>query len=988
MILLLLLLALPPPSGARLLRQGKPAEAAALLEKQLAREPRNAALANDLGFAYARLGRSADAERLYRRAIALAPARFYAWANLAELFSQAPDRWERADQILGFLAQGLAVVPPEGFANLSVRVADFERSVGRTAQARARLLALRAQPLAADDERRIADLQGRIAQDERARAAEDWPEPAVPPELQARLREAERAPPAVALPMVDRLCAQSQAWQAARWLRARLLESVGRVDEAARELGVLTQLAPSHAQAWRRLGEILAQHGGLLEADRADEALRHALALEPSWTGLWLLRARVALRRGRAQDALGFVRRAGPPSDESLRLEELARAQAAAPSSEGAAQPPSREPTPEARALYQQAQEWRAEPELSRGDLLRALQLSPGFVEAAAAFYGLSGAVPDATLQALHDDGPGLLELAAQVRRAGAPAAVVQPWLDRAVELATPEARFERALLFAELGDRARALTDLIAYVASAPRPPHLEEARALRAQLLPPSRLDSADLQARLELAEDRPQAALAALGGRCAAGLRPRRLLAIGEVYEYAGALVAAAACYQLAANAGPGDPGEALQRLSRVAARAPSPALTPDLQRAADRGIADADWALARLSPSLPRIDRFLANAPADDPFLADARAAKASLERSSLLAAQQRQRRNLALALGALALALVAGWLLWAGATVESALARAPSLFPTLLRTVAEVRHDVIKHRASVLGMAGENREEVARALLLPEPASQVVIRAFERLRIAARAQGVSLRRLSREPSFGPLVRDLARAEALLRDALPPAAPAAREAAPSGASPARAGESSSPRAGESSPPRAAESSPPRAAAEIAALDVRIRTVHSQRMAALLRLGPRTRLDAGAVAAWIHAVEAEVRQGGAFWTSPSILLQGMEVEFPVEQAALATIFTNLLRNAQAAAAPDGRVIVRLARERDAAGRDLHVLLVGDSAPQSISLDAIESRESGRGLAIVRDLTREWHGHMIVRPEDPPWRKAVGACFPAVSI
>ncbi len=975
MILLLLLLAAPVPSGAQLLRQGRTAEAAAVLEKQLARDPRNAAFANDLGFAYARLGRAADAERLYRRAIALQPARFYAWANLAELLSWAPDRWERADSTLAFLAQGLAQTPPKSIANLSVRIADFERAVGRTAQARQRLLWLRELNLTADDERRIRELEGRIAQDERARATEDWPEPAVPQELLAELARAERLAPALALPVADKLSAQQPAWQAARWLRARSLESVGRIDEAARELGVLTQLAPSHAAAWRRLGEILAVHGGLLEADRADEALRQALALEPSWTELWLLRARVALRRGRAKDALVFLRRAGPsPSEEAQRLEQLARAQAAAaPLAAGTAVQPSRVPSPEALALYQQAQEWRLEPELARGDLLRALQLSPGFVEAAAALYPIVSAVPEATVQALHDDGPGLLELAAQVRRAGAPAALVQPWVDRAVELGASEARFERARLRAEQGDRDGVLADLVAYVASAPRPPHLDDARALRAQLLPGPRVDSADIQARLELADDRPEAALAALGGRCVPGVPARRLLALGEVHEFAGDLAAAALCYQLAARGGEAQAGlrlstpapaaggaaqEALQRLARVAARAPSPALIPELKAGAARGIPDAEWALARLEPSLSHIDRFLATAPEGDPFIGDARAAKASLERSSSIAAEQRQRRNLALALLVFAAALLGAWLLWAGATVESALARAPSLFPTLLRSVAEVRHDVIKHRASVLGLASENRTEVARALLEPEPASQVVARTYERLRAAARAQGIAMRRLSREPSFGPLVRDLERAEALLRDG--------QQADPASS--------------------ATTATDPRAN-DLPALDLRIRTVHAQRMAALLRLGPRTRLDAAAVAAWIHAVEAEVRQGGAFWTSPSILLQGMEVEFPVEQAALSTIFANLLRNAQAAAAPDGRVIVRLARERDAAGRDLHVLLVGDSAAGGISLDAIESRESGRGLAIVRDLTREWHGHLIVRSEDPPWRKAVGACFPAPS-
>ena len=966
--------AAPAPSGPRmLLRQGHAAEAAAALERQLTRDPRNAAIANDLGFAYSRLARTNDAERMYRRAIALDPSRFYAWANLAELWSAAADRWQRADELLAFLSQGLAFAPPAGIANLSVRLADFERSVGRTAQARERLSALRERGLSPADERRVRELEGRIALEERARATEDWPEPAVPPQDLAELARASALPPALALPIADRLSAERPAWQAARWLRALTLESVGRIDEAARELGVLTQLSPSHARGWRRLGEILAVHGGLLEADRADEALRQALALEPSWTELWLLRARVALRRGRAQDALVFLGRAASTSEEAQRLLELARTQStAAPQSSGTTAQPPRMPTPEARALYQQAQEWRLAPELARGDLLRALQLSPGFVEAAAALYPIAGGVPEATVQALHDDGPGLLELAAQLRRAGAPPGLVQPWIDRAVELAAPEARFERARLRSELGDRGGALADLVAYVASAPQPPHLTDARALRAQLLPPPRVDSADIQARLELADDRPELALAVLGGRCIDGLGARRLLALGEVHEFAGELPQAAACYQLAARVKPGadphapqrtaDP-EALQRLSRVAARAPSATLLPELREAAARGIPDAEWALARLEPSLPHIDRFLAIAPEGDPFLAEARALKASLDRTSSLAAEHRQRRNLALALLALALALLAGWLLWAGATVEAALLRAPSLFPTLLRSVAEVRHDVIKHRASVLGLAGENRAEVARALLEPEPASQVVARTYERLRTAARAQGVAMRRLSREPSFGPLVRDLARAEALLRE------PAARPFAETGALP-------------SALPADAR------AAELSSLDVRIRTVHAQRMAGLLRLGPRTRLDARAVAGWIQAVEAEVRQGGAYWTSPSILLQGMEVEFPVEQAALSTIFTNLLRNAQAAAAPEGRVIVRLARERDAAGRDLHVLLVGDSAAGGISLDGIESRESGRGLAIVRDLTREWHGHLVVRAEDPPFRKAVGACFPAPSI
>jgi len=113
---------------------------------------------------------------------------------------------------------------------------------------------------------------------------------------------------------------------------------------------------------------------------------------------------------------------------------------------------------------------------------------------------------------------------------------------------------------------------------------------------------------------------------------------------------------------------------------------------------------------------------------------------------------------------------------------------------------------------------------------------------------------------------------------------------------------------------------------------------------------------------------------------------MLGELAVDFPVERGALNAIFTNLLRNAQAAVAggDDGRVIVRVDRERDVTGRQVARLLVGDSAAAELTLEAIEARESGRGLAIVRDLVRQWRGHMLVRPEPPPFRKQVGACFP----
>ncbi len=58
--------------------------------------------------------------------------------------------------------------------------------------------------------------------------------------------------------------------------------------------------------------------------------------------------------------------------------------------------------------------------------------------------------------------------------------------------------------------------------------------------------------------------------------------------------------------------------------------------------------------------------------------------------------------------------------------------------------------------------------------------------------------------------------------------------------------------------------------------------------------------------------------------------------------------------------------------------------LLLVADSSPLEIDSANIEQRESGRGLAIVRDLVREWRGHLVIRRQEPPLVKGVGACFP----
>jgi len=972
-------------NGLARLRAGRPEEAAELFTRAVAGDPGNAAYATDLGFALTKCDRRVEAEAALRGAIDKDPRRFYAYVNLADLLADDPARWDRQGVIVADLEKGLTALKDDrkGRFNLLLRVANFERAVGRTAAARARL-----EPLLGADvtpaltpaqRKRVLDLLDAVTLDERGHALEAWPSPAVGVAERRRADEAAGALAAGraddALAAVEPLARALPTWQHARYLRGRALEALGRVDEAARELEIAVNLAPSDAEAWRALGSLLAREGGALEAERADEALRNALALEPAWSDLRALRAQLAHRRAGLAPASPAPRTAGP-SDR-------------------------------ARSLFQEAEEWIdvGDPAGLGGDLLdQALADSPAYVAAAVTAYSLKGAVPAATVTALWDDGAGLWALVTGVRnvagsrargqakdaadnkagkddakdkdvaKAAALDALTRPWIDRAVALDVQEARFSRALARAAAGDRAGALDDLVAYVAREPRPEHLAEARALRAGLAGDAGRPSAERIARIRLLEDRPDAALRALGGACAPGLPVDRLVALGLVHEYADRRAAARACYELAAlaphaDAGP-DAALTLTRLARLDARLPDAELAlarrAPLERAAARGIAAAVWALARLEAAagnapaaLEGVDQALTliatDAAAADVWIPAAREerarwAVAGRERARL--ERQRRRAVVIAVLAAATLALLAfARRRWGGWTLAAAVRRQPALFPEVARVVGELRHDVLKHRAGVLGLAADSgvaRAELARALLEPKPTSAVVAAAHEHLAQAARGQGLTLRPLAREPALGPLAAELARAERML-------------AAPGAALDVE---------------------------RLLAIDRRVRGVHADALAALLDEGPRTRLGAHELSEWIAAVEATARGEGAGWIAPALMLRELDVDFPVERDALHAIFANLLRNAQSAAAahaPDeGRVIVRVERERDVTGQKVVSLFVGDSAAATLTLEAIEERESGRGLAIVRDLVRKWRGRLVIRPETAPFTKVVGASFP----
>ena len=939
--------------GMARLRAGDLRAAADLFAKAVERDPNNAGIATDWGFALGRLGERAQAEAILRGAIEKDPRRSYAYANLADLLAQDPSRWERRDAEIALLEKGLETLKDDRKARftLLLGLAGFERAVGRTAAARARLqplLAADAAPLTRAQRKRVLDLLDGITLDERAQALEDWPAPRLTDADAARAQTAAaliaRNHADEALPLLDALLAHAPSAAALRVERARALEAAGRVDEAARDLEIAVNLAPSNADAWRALGRLLAAHGGALELDRADEALRQALTLEPAWSDLRELRAQIARRRAVSN----------PPPPRGVV------------------------PSEHARALYQQAEEWTdvGDPIGMGRDLVEeALADSPGFVAAAVSLYALGGAVPPATIDALHDDGPGLWALASGVRKLGKSDtdALVRPWIDRAVELDVQEARFARAVARAAAGDRAGALDDLVAYIGREPNPEHLAEARALRAGLgdatpttgrhasAGDTRL-SPQLLARIRLLEDRPEAARQALGGTCVASLPAPNLLELGMVDEYVDRRTAARQCYELAASGGG---RAALDRLARLDARLPDAELREAnrrlIDRAAAQGSAAAVWSRARLeraagddAAALADTRRALGagDAAAADVWVPAARAAERELSETSrasetLRSARRRQATAGATALVTLAL-LLFGRRRWHGRTVAAALRRRPALFPEVARAVGELRHDVLKHRAGVLGAANDPQvppEAIARALTEPRPTSEVVATIYDQIAQAARGAGTPLRPLAREPVFGALARDLARAELL---------------ATRGVAGARV--------------------------ELAEIDHRLRGPQADALDELLRLGPRTRLDAAALAGWIAAVEAEARRDGRGWTAPGLSLADLDLDFPVELGALSAVFANLLRNAAAAVEgrPDGRLLVRADRERDVTGRQWVRLVVADSAPDVLTLEAIEARESGRGLAIVRDLVRAWRGHLVVRPEPAPYVKLVGASFP----
>src|SRR4051794_10491414 len=141
LLVALLLAALGPWTEAqRLLKKDRPQEALVFLRAARTREPRNGAIATDLGSTLLRLGQRREAEAAFRAAIAIDPRRDAAYLQLVGMYLDDPRRWNEAPELLALLDRGAtASRSPIGRFRLRLARIDLLRSVGRTGEARALL---------------------------------------------------------------------------------------------------------------------------------------------------------------------------------------------------------------------------------------------------------------------------------------------------------------------------------------------------------------------------------------------------------------------------------------------------------------------------------------------------------------------------------------------------------------------------------------------------------------------------------------------------------------------------------------------------------------------------------------------------------------------------------------------------------------------------------------------------------------------------------
>lgn len=101
----------------------------------------------------------------------------------------------------------------------------------------------------------------------------------------------------LALELVDSLLAEHPDQAPLHWQRARVLQSMGRLDEAREAIDRVLEMRPTHAPTWLMRAELVA------DADSSETALRRAIELDPRLARAHLLLARQLAHDGRADEA-------------------------------------------------------------------------------------------------------------------------------------------------------------------------------------------------------------------------------------------------------------------------------------------------------------------------------------------------------------------------------------------------------------------------------------------------------------------------------------------------------------------------------------------------------------------------------------------------------------------------------------------------------------------------------------------------------------
>ncbi len=937
--------------GLAALREGKLLEAAASLEKATRLEPKSALYVTDLGFVYQKLRREREAELAFESAIELDPKRPHAYGHLVDIVVKKPDRWADRGRLLALFERGINGCQRADYcARIELAMARAERALGRVDSAKRRCRRLlddgELSTLVPTLVRDLRALLRAIEDDETLASLRDWPEPE-PSEDTARqlglvekwlaTERAKEAFTALA-PLLE----QQPSLVRARHLRARAATTLGYFDEAVKEYRIITRLRPSDAQAHRMLGTLLVEHGGLLELESADAALATALALEPEWEELDALRERIKKRQfGSSESAPRATPGVVEPSSTAQRL--FGEAQLLL----------------EAEPIDKQAVQRLLD---------QALRDSPTYLEAALAWYALEKTIPERTVRALWNDGPRLLGLYRELTRAEPPPPepVTLSWLKRALALGTREAHLYLALRERRRGELLSAERRLASYLASAVDPDEMRAAEALRSewhksQASQVESFEEARLMAHLRLTRDDTEGALQLLGAPCRREQEAHQLSSLALVYERKRELWQALDCYAWALETAADQTArqENERRVARIFARGPEKlfehplterlSLLSQRHPAAALGLARQRLWEKKDAEARSLFTEFLTRAAPDEPLRQRAERALEELRARTVALQHRHEVRQSRLLWGGLGLILsgvvMAGFWRFRGVPLAVAVRRRPSLYPELRRVTGELRHDVIKHRTSALGLVAEQpelRDSLKRTLLEPLPVSELALSAYQRLRDSAATLGIRLRPALREPTFGPLIRDLRRAEKLV-------------------------------------------STQGKLSLLSDIDRRLRSVHSERLAGLTRRAPSCRLDPSRLEQWILAVESERLQQKARFVMPALEFSGVGLEFPVEQQALLLIFSNLLRNAEDAVQTleSPRLRVSCTRDTDFSGRSWLTLSISDNAPAPLSLADIESQAAGRGLAIIRDTARFWLGRVVLEPVEAPYTKRVGVSF-----